>query len=44
MSEAPAEAVDELYGAPPVDFIARRDALAKELRKSDRAAADRRQA
>jgi hypothetical protein len=32
--------VDELYGAPPGEFIARRDALAKELRSSDRAAAD----
>ena len=36
MSEA-----DELYGAPPDEFIARRDARAKELRKAgDRAAAD----
>lgn len=40
MSEAPTEVVDELYGAPPGEFIARRDALAKELRSSDRAAAD----
>ena len=40
MSEAPPEVVDELYGAPPAEFIARRDALAKELRKTDRAAAD----
>lgn len=40
MSEAPAEVVDELYGAPPDEFIARRDARAKELRASDRAAAD----
>jgi hypothetical protein len=32
---------DELYGAPPEEFIARRDARAKELRKAgDRAAAD----
>jgi hypothetical protein len=32
---------DELYGAPPDEFIARRDARAKELRKAgDRAAAD----
>lgn len=41
MSEAPPEAVDELYGAPPDEFIARRDARAKQLRASgDRAAAD----
>jgi DNA repair exonuclease SbcCD ATPase subunit len=40
VSEAPTEIVDELYGAPPGEFIARRDALAKELRASDRAAAD----
>jgi hypothetical protein len=40
VSEAPAEVVDELYGAPPDEFIARRDARAKELRASDRAAAD----
>jgi hypothetical protein len=40
VSEAPAEVVDELYGAPAGEFIARRDARAKELRKSDRAAAD----
>ena len=40
MSEAPPEVVDKLYGAPPAEFIARRDALAKELRKTDRAAAD----
>jgi hypothetical protein len=40
VSEAPAEVVDELYGAPPGEFIARRDALAKGLRSSDRAAAD----
>lgn len=39
-SEVPAEVVDELYGAPPGEFIARRGALAKELRASDRAAAD----
>jgi hypothetical protein len=32
--------VDELYGAPPDEFTARRDARVKELRKSDRAAAD----
>ncbi len=40
MAEAPEEIVDELYGAPLDEFIARRDARAKELRKSDRAAAD----
>ena len=40
MAEAPEEIVDELYGAPLDEFIAQRDARAKELRKSDRAAAD----
>src|SRR3954469_1939528 len=40
VSEAPPDVVDELYGAPPDEFIARRDARAKELRKEDRAAAD----
>jgi len=40
VSEAPPEVVDELYGAPPGEFVARRDAFAKELRGSDRAAAD----
>jgi DNA repair exonuclease SbcCD ATPase subunit len=40
VSEAPPELVDELYGAPPDEFVARRDALAKELRGSDRAAAE----
>ena len=40
MSEAPPEVVDELYGAPLDEFIARRDARAKELRGRDRAAAD----
>jgi hypothetical protein len=40
VSEAPPDVVDELYGAPLEEFIARRDARAKELRKSDRAAAD----
>jgi hypothetical protein len=40
MAEPPPELVDELYGAPPDEFIARRDAKAKELRKQDRAAAD----
>src|SRR4051812_45311166 len=38
--EPPDEVVDELYGAPPDEFISRRDARAKELRKTDRAAAD----
>jgi hypothetical protein len=38
--EAPPDVVDELYGAPAGEFISRRDAKAKELRKSDRAAAD----
>ena len=38
--EAPEEVVDELYGAPLDEFTARRDARAKELRKSDRAQAD----
>jgi hypothetical protein len=33
--------VDELYGTPPEEFVARRDAVAKELRKAgDRAGAD----
>jgi hypothetical protein len=41
MAEPPAELVEELYGAPPGDFIARRDAAARELRSSgDRATAD----
>ena len=40
MSEVPPELLDELYGAPPDEFTARRDARAKELRKTDRAAAD----
>jgi hypothetical protein len=40
VSEVPPDTVDELYGAPPDEFIARRDARAKELRGSDRAAAD----
>jgi hypothetical protein len=40
VSEAPPDVVDELYAAPPDEFIARRDALAKELRGTDRAAAD----
>jgi hypothetical protein len=39
-AEPPDAVVDELYGAPPDEFIPRRDARAKELRKSDRAAAD----
>jgi hypothetical protein len=41
VSEAPPDVVDELYAAPQDEFVARRDALAKELRGSgDRAAAD----
>jgi hypothetical protein len=40
VSEAPPQLVDELYGGPADEFIALRDARAKELRKSDRAAAD----
>jgi hypothetical protein len=38
--EAPPEVVEELYGAPAGEFVALRDARAKELRKSDRGAAD----
>src|SRR5205085_11546398 len=39
VSEAPPDVVDELYAAPPDEFVARRDARAKELRASgDRAA------
>src|SRR3954452_8793063 len=41
MAEPDAEIAEELYGAPLEEFIARRDARAKELRKAgDRAAAD----
>jgi len=41
VSEAPPDVVDELYAAPPEEFVARRDARAKELRKSgDRVAAE----
>jgi hypothetical protein len=40
MAEAPPEVVDELYAAPLDEFVALRDARAKELRKEDRAAAD----
>jgi hypothetical protein len=40
MADPPPDVVDELYGAPPGEFIARRDAKAKELRKQDREAAD----
>src|SRR3954470_7525544 len=40
VSDAPTEGVAELYAAPPAEFTARRDALAKELRSSDRAAAN----
>lgn len=40
MADPPEEVVDELYGAPLAEFIPLRDARAKELRPSDRAAAD----
>src|SRR4051794_27403411 len=41
MAEPDAEIAEELYGAPLDEFIARRDARAKELRRGgDRAAAD----
>src|SRR4051794_15827305 len=40
VSDAPPDVVEELYGAPPDEFISRRDARAKELRKDDRAAAE----
>jgi hypothetical protein len=40
MAEPAPDVVDELYSAPLGDFVARRDAKAKELRKSDRTAAD----
>jgi hypothetical protein len=41
VAEPPPELVEELYGAPPEEFIARRDARAKELRSGgDRALAD----
>src|SRR4051794_31940921 len=36
MAEAPAEIVDELYGAPLGEFIPRRDAAARALRKEKR--------
>jgi hypothetical protein len=36
MAEAPEEIVDELYGAPFDEFIARRDAAARELRREKR--------
>jgi hypothetical protein len=36
MADAPDEMVDELYGAPFDEFIARRDAAAKELRREKR--------
>jgi DNA repair exonuclease SbcCD ATPase subunit len=39
-AEPPDDLVDELYGAPLDEFIAQRDARAKELRKGDRATAD----
>ena len=34
MSEAPPDVADELYAAPPEEFVALRDARAKELRAS----------
>jgi hypothetical protein len=41
VSEPPPDVVDELYAAPPEEFVALRDARARELRASgDRAAAD----
>jgi hypothetical protein len=41
VSEPPPDVADELYAAPPEEFVAQRDARAKELRASgDRAAAD----
>jgi hypothetical protein len=40
MAEPPPDVVDQLYSAPPDQFVALRDARAKELRKEDRAAAD----
>jgi hypothetical protein len=40
MAEPPDDVVDELYGAALDEFVARRDARAKELRKEDRAAAE----
>src|SRR4051794_41910374 len=41
MAEPDAEIAEQLYGAPLDEFIARRDARAKELRRGgDRAAAD----
>src|SRR4051812_33628770 len=40
MAEPPPEVVDELYGAPLDEFTSLRDARAKELRKSNRDAAD----
>jgi hypothetical protein len=40
MADPPDEILDELYGAPLEEFTAKRDARAKELRKSDRATSD----
>src|SRR4051812_21175995 len=36
MPDAPEEIVDELYGAPFDEFIARRDAAARDLRREKR--------
>src|SRR4051794_35677805 len=36
MAEVPEEIVDELYGAPFDEFITRRDAAARELRREKR--------
>src|SRR5918997_4499174 len=36
MAEPPEEIVDELYGAPFDEFVARRDAAAKELKREKR--------
>ena len=36
MAEAPADAVDRLYGLPREDFVGERDALAKQLRADGR--------
>jgi hypothetical protein len=40
MAEPPDDVVDELYGSPLGEFVARRDARARELRKENRAVAD----
>jgi hypothetical protein len=38
--QPPPQVVEELYGAPLDEFVAQRDARAKDLRKGDRAAAE----